>query len=138
MALQSRFFEFSNEEIEGLLKNSGPAKTKKATIFGIVHVHTSKFLTNVFKNRFKFLVHTANQSLINIAWWSKFSAAIFEYTIFTLLATNLNFERFFNCLNFYPRSVVVSSLFNKYFREKLRIHNESCPEEGFPLKSKIS
>mgnify|MGYP001798711331 CR=1 FL=1 len=34
MMLQSRFSKFSNKEIERLLKNSVPAKTKKATNFG--------------------------------------------------------------------------------------------------------
>ena len=88
MALQSRFFEFSNEEIERLLTNFLPAKTKKLTNFGMVR--TSRFLTNVFKKSFKFSVHTVNPALVNISWRSKFLATIFKYTIFTLLATNLN------------------------------------------------
>ena len=55
MAFQSIFYEFSNEEIERLLKNSVPAKTKKATSFGMIR--TSMFLRNDLKKS-KFSVHT--------------------------------------------------------------------------------
>ena len=44
--LQSRFSELSNEEIERLLKNSIPVKTKKATSLGMVR--NSRFLRNVY------------------------------------------------------------------------------------------